>query len=108
MKIGYIGLGKMGLNMVERLIEKGYSAIVFDKDEEASKRISKKGAHSAPSLAQRRHGNRRREFSLQGIDEKGTGFREKKDRFSGCWSERGPGRSEERCLYYGRREEKCL
>ena len=50
MKIGYVGLGKMGFNMVERLIEKKYSVIVFDKDKEASKRISKKGAHSAASL----------------------------------------------------------
>lgn len=50
MKIGYVGLGKMGFNMVERLIEKGYSVVVFDKDEEASTNISKRGARAAASL----------------------------------------------------------
>lgn len=50
MKIGYIGLGKMGFNMVERLIEKEYKVIVFDKNEDAVKNISKKGAQPAGSL----------------------------------------------------------
>jgi 6-phosphogluconate dehydrogenase len=50
MKIGYIGLGKMGFNMVERLIKKGYTVVVFDKDEKAITKISKKGAQVAASL----------------------------------------------------------
>lgn len=50
MKIGYIGLGKMGFNMVERLLEKKHEVLVFDKNEEAVKRISSKGAMPASSL----------------------------------------------------------
>src|SRR3989344_3383693 len=33
MKLGYIGLGKMGVGMVERLLEKRYALVLFDKDE---------------------------------------------------------------------------
>jgi len=50
MKIGYIGLGKMGFNMVERLLEKKYEVFVFDKNEEAIRNISSKGALPAGSL----------------------------------------------------------
>jgi len=50
MKIGYIGLGKMGFNMVERLLEKKHEVLVFDKNEEAVKRISSKGAMPVSSL----------------------------------------------------------
>ena len=30
MKIGMVGLGKMGANMTERLIEKGHQVVAFD------------------------------------------------------------------------------
>jgi 6-phosphogluconate dehydrogenase len=50
MKLGYIGLGKMGFNMVERLLEKGHAAVVFDKNEEAMLKISKQGAQTAASM----------------------------------------------------------
>lgn len=50
MKIGYIGLGKMGLNMVERMAERGYSVSVFDVAEEARKKASSLGAETARSL----------------------------------------------------------
>ena len=36
MKLGYVGLGKMGQNMVERLLEKRYSLVLFDKDTKAA------------------------------------------------------------------------
>lgn len=51
MKIGCIGLGKMGLNMVERLLEKGYEVLVFDKNNQAMRNISGKGSHPAMSIA---------------------------------------------------------
>lgn len=47
---GYVGLGKMGFNMVERLIEKGYEVIVFDKERTVMREISKFGARTAHSL----------------------------------------------------------
>lgn len=50
MKIGYIGLGKMGFNMVERLIGKNYEVLVFDKNEEVISSISSKGALPFNSL----------------------------------------------------------
>lgn len=50
MKIGYIGLGKMGSNMVKRLLERGYEVIVSDRDEQAVSDIAKHGAIPANSL----------------------------------------------------------
>ncbi|MEW6002504.1 MAG: phosphogluconate dehydrogenase (NAD(+)-dependent, decarboxylating) [Nitrospirota bacterium] len=50
MKIGYIGLGKMGFNMVTRLLEKGHRVVAFDKNEEPLKKISRLGAETAGSL----------------------------------------------------------
>ena len=50
MKLGYVGLGKMGFNMVERLLEKGHNVVVFDKSKEAVADISKKGAEPAINL----------------------------------------------------------
>ena len=37
MRLGYVGLGKMGFNMVERLVEKGYKPVVFDVNKDALK-----------------------------------------------------------------------
>ncbi len=50
MTIGYVGLGKMGFNMVRRLLKKGYEVVVFDKDAPVMKKISRQGAESADSL----------------------------------------------------------
>jgi 6-phosphogluconate dehydrogenase len=50
MKLGYIGLGKMGYNMAERLLEKGYQLVVFNRSEDPVKRITKQGAQPAASL----------------------------------------------------------
>ncbi len=50
MKIGYIGLGKMGLNMVERLIEKKHRVVAFDRNEAAVKAAAGLGAQTAASL----------------------------------------------------------
>jgi len=49
MKLGYIGLGKMGYNMVELLLEKGHQIVVFNKDAEPVQKIAKKGAIPADS-----------------------------------------------------------
>jgi 6-phosphogluconate dehydrogenase len=50
MKLGYIGLGKMGFNMVERLLEKGYDVVVFNRSEKALKDIVQYGAEPVNSL----------------------------------------------------------
>jgi len=50
MKLGYIGLGKMGYNMVERLLEKGHEVVAFDRNQDAVAKIAKEGAEPAVSL----------------------------------------------------------
>ncbi|HTG01199.1 MAG TPA: decarboxylating 6-phosphogluconate dehydrogenase [Nitrospirota bacterium] len=50
MKLGYVGLGKMGFNMVERMLEKGHQVLAFDTSREAIDALAKKGAQGADSL----------------------------------------------------------
>jgi 6-phosphogluconate dehydrogenase len=50
MKIGMVGLGKMGANMTQRLIEKGHEVVAFDLSADARSAVEKKGAESAASL----------------------------------------------------------
>ncbi len=50
MQIGYVGLGKMGYNMVLRLLEKGHNIVAFDVSSELVEKISKEGAKKANSL----------------------------------------------------------
>lgn len=50
MTIGYIGLGKMGHNMVERLLKKGHEVFVFDVSEDARKAAESIGAKNSNSL----------------------------------------------------------
>jgi len=50
MKLGYIGLGKMGFNMVERLLEKGYEVVVFGRNEKVVTDIKERGAEPASSI----------------------------------------------------------
>jgi 6-phosphogluconate dehydrogenase len=52
-QIGYIGLGKMGLNMAERLLEKGWMVVAYDSDAAqcaAAQAIGIKVADSISSL----------------------------------------------------------
>ena len=51
MTIGYIGLGKMGFNMVERLLEKGYEVVASNRSIEKVREIEKQGAIGAESSA---------------------------------------------------------
>jgi 6-phosphogluconate dehydrogenase len=50
MKIGFVGLGKMGGNMVERLLNGGHEIVAFDPVKEALKEAENKGAVPANSL----------------------------------------------------------
>jgi len=50
MKLGYIGLGKMGFNMVERLLEKHHEVVAFDQNAETMKEIMNRGARSTETL----------------------------------------------------------
>ncbi|MCL5024069.1 MAG: decarboxylating 6-phosphogluconate dehydrogenase [Nitrospirae bacterium] len=50
MKIGFVGLGKMGGNMVKRLIRAGHEIVAFDPAKEAREEAEKSGARVAASL----------------------------------------------------------
>ena len=51
MQLGVIGLGRMGGNIVRRLIRNGHRAAVFDKDSKAVSALANDGAVGADSLA---------------------------------------------------------
>jgi 6-phosphogluconate dehydrogenase len=51
MELGVIGLGRMGGNIVRRLIRHGHSCTVFDRDPAAVAALAKLGATGAGSLA---------------------------------------------------------
>ena len=51
MQLGMIGLGRMGSNMVRRLIKDGHRCVVFDCSSEAVKAMAKDKAAGASSLA---------------------------------------------------------
>src|SRR5262245_9605546 len=51
MQLGMIGLGRMGANMVRRLIRNGHTCVVFDRLAEAVSNLSKEKAVGAASLA---------------------------------------------------------
>jgi len=50
MKLGYIGLGKMGYNMVELLLDNKYEVVVYNRSEEPIKKIAQRGAQPSASL----------------------------------------------------------
>jgi 6-phosphogluconate dehydrogenase len=51
MQLGMIGLGRMGANMVRRLIKDGHECVVFDRSPDAVKGLVKEKAIGAGSLA---------------------------------------------------------
>jgi 6-phosphogluconate dehydrogenase len=51
MKLGMIGLGRMGASMALRLVQGGHSVTGFDPQPDARKALESKGAQSADSLA---------------------------------------------------------
>lgn len=50
MQLGMIGLGRMGANMVKRLIRGGHQCVVFDKDPDQVQRLALEGAVGAGSM----------------------------------------------------------
>jgi 6-phosphogluconate dehydrogenase len=50
MKIGVIGLGRMGGNIVRRLMQAGHSCVVYDANPAAGAALTKEGAVAADSL----------------------------------------------------------
>ncbi|HXA45707.1 MAG TPA: decarboxylating 6-phosphogluconate dehydrogenase, partial [Candidatus Angelobacter sp.] len=52
MHLGMIGLGRMGSNMVRRLIKNGHTCVVYDRSQDAVKQLVKEQATGADSLAE--------------------------------------------------------
>ncbi len=52
MQLGMVGLGRMGANMVRRLINKGHNCVVFDRSPEAVSELVKERVIGAASLAE--------------------------------------------------------
>jgi 6-phosphogluconate dehydrogenase len=50
MQLGMIGLGRMGANMVRRLLKGGHKCVVFDRGPKAVKELGKEGAVGTSSL----------------------------------------------------------
>ena len=50
MRIGMIGLGRMGANMVRRLLQGGHECVAYDRSAEAVKAAAAHGARAAASL----------------------------------------------------------
>ncbi len=51
MQLGVVGLGRMGANIVRRLMRDGHSCVVFDVNADAIKDLEKEGATGATSVA---------------------------------------------------------
>jgi 6-phosphogluconate dehydrogenase len=52
MQIGMIGLGRMGANMVRRLLKGGHECVAYDRSREAVETVAASGARTAGSLAE--------------------------------------------------------
>src|SRR5262245_8731069 len=52
MQLGMIGLGRMGANMVRRLLKQGHQCVVFDMSPNAVKELVEEKAVGASSLAE--------------------------------------------------------
>jgi len=51
MQLGVVGLGRMGANIVRRLMRDGHACVVFDVNADPVKKLQKEGATGASSLA---------------------------------------------------------
>jgi 6-phosphogluconate dehydrogenase len=52
MQLGMIGLGRMGANMVRRLIKDGHDCVVFDVNQDTVSQLESEGAAGSASLAE--------------------------------------------------------
>ncbi|HLX26511.1 MAG TPA: decarboxylating 6-phosphogluconate dehydrogenase [Candidatus Cybelea sp.] len=52
MQLGMIGLGRMGANMVRRLMRAGHTCVVYDRDAGAVKALASEGAQGAATLVE--------------------------------------------------------
>lgn len=51
MQLGMIGLGRMGANMVSRLLKGGHDCVVYDSSAQAVETLAKQGATGTTTFA---------------------------------------------------------
>ena len=51
MRIGFIGLGRMGSNMVRRLLRDGHAIVAYNRSPEKTREIATEGAEAAFTIA---------------------------------------------------------
>ena len=52
MQLGMIGLGRMGANIVRRVMGKGHECVVYDRDPQAVKTLAGEGATAVNSVTE--------------------------------------------------------
>src|SRR5467141_2502076 len=52
MRIGFVGLGRMGANMVRRLLRDGHEVVAYNRTPEKTKEIAGEGATAAFSIGE--------------------------------------------------------
>ena len=62
MKVGFVGLGRMGRGMARRILDAGHDLVVFDVVREQTAEFAAAGARVAPSVTDRLLGSRRRRY----------------------------------------------
>ena len=50
MKLGFIGLGRMGMNMVRRLLHEGHEVVAYNRTKEKVEQVIMEGAEAAVTL----------------------------------------------------------
>ena len=63
MQLGMIGLGRMGANMVRRLMNNGHSCVVFDRSPKAVNELVEEKAAGSPRWQSLSRNSRSRERS---------------------------------------------
>ena len=63
MQLGMIGLGRMGANMVRRLLKGGHQCVVFDRSQKAVNELVQEKAGGSSSLADFARSSRSRGLS---------------------------------------------
>ena len=52
MRIGFIGLGRMGANMVRRLVRDGHEIVIYNRTPEKTREIASEGATASFAIAE--------------------------------------------------------
>ncbi|HEY8137017.1 MAG TPA: NAD(P)-binding domain-containing protein [Methylocystis sp.] len=63
MKIGFIGLGRMGSGLAENIIKAGHELVLYNRSREKAEALSKLGAR-VENFAISRHSGRQLKFGL--------------------------------------------